>query len=524
MSSVSEILRAFSPVIDGVRSRERANQTTPLDLRIANLVEIIYNSENGDGGSTFDDFEVVNTHLSHLLTLSNLKTSLECSAEATRLIVTYLRLQQNFDKINVAFPLVERIQAVSERVLKHISLFDMQLTGFVVNLEHSPVWYALAPDDQFLNRQIRDLKEFRLHTNVASSRIRDIEEQNPALLNRLQDVSFTKPWIFGTLDLTIGKLRLLSGNELNGIASKLPSSACGLFSDDQIRSVNFNLFSGEKMDEMIAGDGTEEDISRRLGLLNPDQIEVFLKKSSGCYFTKFSDRFYQMLAFSRLDKEQIRALFGDHYGRQKEKEVMHHLQLVSPQEISKGFHLLSGDLARMLSDLQVSFLDYSNMTSEQIDDLFESYHFRDKEEHRRRIQLISERFINDVTRTNSYLVEFLSPSQYQALNTALLDLKTVQKLFPGFAIHSIHPGYAHTSEQRRDEVRHKFELNSTNSSSMSSYSQKELDALIKKRRTHCMAMAQNFLPEQLRTMMPLMYLEVQELLAKKTNNLFNICR
>lgn len=509
MTSVAEIMSTLKPVFEGVRDRKEINQIKPIDAQIFQLFKALNNNRTSNESSLFENFVIVNTHLSSALNLSDFKTCLGCSPKAANLIVKYLKLKQNFDKLDVLFPTIERIKATSDCILRQVSLDSLQLAGFVVTIKNSPVWYALSPDDQFLNSQVYDLKEFCSDSNVVPTRLQEIEKTNQHLLDKWNEKSFSVPWMFGTLDLTIGKLPSLSAEELASIAYRLPISAYALLSESQMMSLNFNQFSGPMLDRMIGGDGTNKDIIRRLKLLNKEQSEIYLKKSSGCYFSFFSDTFYKMLSISNFTEAQILLLFDA--SRNKENAI-HHLQLVSPQEIFKGFHLLPGNLARMLSDFQLALLDYPALSKEQIGDLFDAAHFKDKEEHRKRVQLIPERFVNDVIKTNNCIVPYLSLNQYEVLNVLNLDLETVQKIFPSFAISSIHKGSWQTFDTSGNGVQYKFEIVENGVFSVKRYFQDELDELMENKRKSCLIMAKNFSSYQLKSMLPLMELEVRELI------------
>lgn len=490
MSSVSEIIKAFTPVLVEVEN-----------LHIRALVNKLNKAQFGGSRVTYlSGVKLENLHLSGILTLSDLKTAIESCDPGAKKIITYLKLQQNIDQINESFPFIERIQAVSHSVLNHVSLSSMQLTGFSVDLKDSPVCYALAPDQDFLNQQVHKMVTFDLETGVAAARIQDIERQNPQLFDGFRSVPFSAPWFFQNLDLTIGKLRYLSANELNSIATKLPPSACGLFSEDQVRSVNFNLFSAEQLDKMVGGDETDEDITRRLGILNPGQTEIFLNKSSACHFNKFSDSFYETLPLSKLNRGQVSSLFDTEH-----KEAQRHLHLVSPGEISKGLHLFSEKALKLLSDQQIESLNYSTITAKEVEALFMgggNLH---------RVRLIPSGFVNGVISENKRLSKYLSRIQYLVLDTTLLDQKTVCDLFPGFTLNTLHPGYTYAVMDRGPfGMQHEFTL----SGSKSGYSKVELDAKLQQNRNYCSAMAKNFSTDQLLAIKPMMYPEVQQLLSE----------
>lgn len=169
---------------------------------------------------------------------------------------------------------------------------------------------------------------------------------------------------------------------------------------------------------------------------------------------------------------------------------------MSPQEISKGFHLLPEKFARMLSESQFAFLNYSEMSEDQIYSLFYPHHYKNKEENKKRVQLIPLRFVNDVIKINSYIIESLSADQYKVLNTGLLDQKAVKNLFPGFTIDTLHPGYIYAVRDCGVYVmRYEFKSEGQGFSSMNRYSKKELEDKLSENKAYCTIMAKNFSSE-----------------------------
>lgn len=513
MSSVQELIKIFNPIMAEVSARIEAKQATELDRRIVTLIERFDGSLKISSSFCTIESRPRNVNLSTSLSLADLKTCQLCGEKVFKPIVKYLNLEDRLREIMKTFPFVERLKEASDRVLDHISLFSLQLTRLDISLERSAVWLALIPDEQFLNIQVDDLDKLCRITTLALERLRDIEEQKPALLNALREVPFTGPWFYQKLDLTVGKLHVLSGEQLNGIAGRLQMGTCELISDDQLKTVDFNSFTGEKLDKMIAGKGEEEDIRRRLAILNPEQIRIYIQKSSGSYFGHFPDAFYESLQLSTFNKKQLGVIFKDHYG-QPNGTAKRHLQLVSPQEISNGLDLLPTNLLSMTSELQVSLLDYSKITSEeQVKELFIFYKFAG-EETEQRVQLIPEPSVNHVVDICYAILPYLSKSQCGVLDTALLGPKEVECLFPGFSLETLYPDYQRTEKNILGQVRHIFTKDEGSGSKSHSHTQSELEAIIKNRMVRSVFTANKFSVPQVQAMMPMMYPEVRELLEK----------
>jgi hypothetical protein len=364
---INEVLNAFAPIAKEIHNRGKKNKTTPLDRKIINLLSKINESRKSFiSQARVGNFTVTNTHLSQSLTLADFKIALECCPEGAKKIITHLGIKKNLDKLDELFPILERIHTVSEKVLAHVNLFDMQLAGLMTPLKLSPIWLALASDREFLKMEVRDLPEGG--GGVVAAKIREIEARNPQLCHVFKKVKFLKPGIFEELSLTVGKLRLLSKNEIESIAKKLPRVACKIFSDSQLSALNFNCFSVEQLDQIIGSNESDKEVSLRREWRNP-----------------------------------------------------------------------------------------------------------------------------------------------HPLDTKLLDKKTVQYLFPGFTTATLHPGYKYSVEDRPLWEVHEFTLKERDCEHRKYYSAEGLQIELRKNKEYCEAMAQNFTPEQMLALKPLMHPECQEM-------------
>jgi hypothetical protein len=419
MTSIHEVLSIFTPFVQEAKDRQKANQRSALDEKICILADKINDVKQSMGGTCIMGQEIHYSELSCTLSLADLHTLIDCSEVLAKKMVEFLSLEHNFDLFKPHFRVEERIKIISDRVLRHISLFHLKLIQTTKQAMNGAAWYALAPDEQFLKRQVSDLKSITFYSKVLAARIGDVEEKNPQLFNnhlheQLVD-SCGLP--FNQLNLTIGKLRTLSGEELNGIAAQLPVSACKLLSDNQIQSLNFDWFCDAQLDALIEGEGTKEEISRRLDLLNADQVKTFLNKSTGAHCDGFSEAFYQKLSLKQYNKEQINKLFNTSDGA-KLAQARRNLQFVDPKEFCEGLDLLSWSHCRLIVDLQIESMDYSQSPLARLQALFLSEQIPEDEKIRR-IQLIPIHAVNNALFVSKKIFCYLSPLQVQAVDFEL---------------------------------------------------------------------------------------------------------
>jgi hypothetical protein len=232
------------------------------------------------------------------------------------------------------------------------------------------------------------MNRYERKVGIATRRIKEIRDRSSLLVKSFCSKSFSNPWLFGPLELTIGRLCTLTTPEINSLAKKLPVNACGLLSDEQLYGVEFSKFTGEQLDRMIGGDGTDAEATRRLGLLNAAQLKSFLDLSSGDHFRKFDDAFYRSLQLTAFSPEKIAAFFDDDFGRQRELAT-YHFRLVSADEVALALPSIPSRLYPMLSDAQIIALDFATITHEQFDGIFLAQtDFMD--ETLRRVRLIKE--------------------------------------------------------------------------------------------------------------------------------------
>lgn len=436
MTTLNDIWTELRPTLLDIESRIKTKEVTDLDRRVLELAKKIKESSNT---GVFTNISV-NATLSSRLTLIDFKTSLKCGSNFTNMILDYLALKQYFDEVDEKFKVIERIQMVSEEVLGRVTLMYLQFDS----VENSLIWYVVAPDEELLKHPVRDLGDGLIKGDIASMRLCHLEKESAHLFEAIRNEPFDANHL---LEMSIGKLRTLSGNDLNTIAKELPPSAFILLSDDQIKS----------------------------------------------------------LKISRLSSEQIYPLFEN-----KDTDVMaYRVSLVSLEEIGKGLDQIPNKFLKYLTYNQIEALDYSRITDTQLENIFTSY-FVDGEKRRQSVQWIPLDSVNSALKVKNDLVLFMLREQCLVINLELLKPEIINCLFPGFTLETLYLGYTYTPEEREGEQYHVYERKSEGGSTTHRHTQKEVDALIVKNKKQCRASLEKFSPEQLEAILGERLSEIQK--------------
>lgn len=521
MTGINQIKCTLSTILETICEKQKANKLTDLEKKIFSIAnKILEAAQDGCSGCSINGVEIPSSDVSTMLTLADLKATMEYSDDLSKQIIDLLELQPVFKQISSCFPIEERIKAVSDSVLRHIPLYELQVLNCSIKLIDTSVWYALAPDDQLFKRKVCELEKLSGLSRVLPARIADLITTKPELIDKYRHKQPKELSLSSMMKIRLGEFCTLSGSALNARAKNLSDNACRIFSDEQIRSLDFNQFSGSQLDAVIEGDSSQLDvmmevsgsiqkIQHRLGLLSLDQVKVFLDKSSGTHFDKFSTTFYEKLPLGQYNQEQFNKLFNASYG--EKLNMCYHLQLVSPLEILKGLHLLSETHLCMLSTLQIASLDYANMTHDQLKAVFLSDQIPLSEK-LRRIHSIPVSAVNHVLKKINEIFSYLLPEQKQVADLELLDQIFICKLFPGFSFEHLLPGYQHKREIKNTTTYHYFTMVSEGVLSNRSYGQKQVDTIINNIKTTCQKSALLFTPGQLKKIEHLMYPEVRDFL------------
>lgn len=510
MATVSDVWEALQPDLERIR-RSRCSKENDTDRKIIEFAKKVKKSLG-----TFETLQQENTlfenyRLSKRLKLLDLKTAAQCQPLVQEKLISCLALEHTIEIVNQkAFSFLN----VHDDLLRTMSLFEFQKIGSEYDLYRSPLWYTLAPTEQFLNRPIRDLKGIQLNGVIAAERVQLIEEMDPQLLQKIEKPSVEK---INDLGIAIGEFHLFSGQELSDLAETLSPESCRLFSFEQIYAADFEKFTGEQLDSMIAGPSREDRyknlIRAKLSLLPPMHVEIYLQKSSGKYFHLFSDEFYSTLRLSEFTVERIAQFFKVDSGNDNYDLAQKSLQLVAPEEIKKGFHLLPERLLPLLRPHQIAALDFSTIESGSLRRIFslsDSLSGISREEKayflELRILAIPSDAVNEVIRKCPEFISLLTNFQCRALDTSLLKKESVRRLFPAFTVESLYEGCSHEKTIGWKQVYHIF----SRSGFKERIEEKVLYSELACNKEKCRESARKFTSEQIEAMQPLMFPEAVE--------------
>lgn len=458
-------------------------------------------------------------------TLMDLKIITKKDQRFALIFENKLGLDAGLSRINERIDIKKRILEVENRILKQVTLKTLPMTGSLFTIENSPVWFALdASDENFLNRNVLDLEEAGSYCSndlirVIKTRILSIENKNPHLLETTDNLladdkgkseetpSYVEDhfpgmrcqiWTDESPITTIRDLHRLTGEELNDIAGNLSYMACRLISEQQLLSLDFSRFSDFQLEAIAAGNGEKEEKFKRVALFSPENMRVFFEKTSGSYFGFFPDWVFETLPLSTLTKSEIAKLF-----HKSDDHAEKHFQLVPPQEVRNGLHLLSDKQLRLLSPPQIASLDYSKVSKEQLDCIFP---------HEEKIHYIPPNAINDVLRVATSFVGALTSNQLSQVDPNLLQKEEINILFPPITPENLYPGYSYQIvPQINGIVLHKFEKNS----SSRSYKAESLSMIISERKFRCKLSTAGFSHDQLKALFPKISPDVQEFLLRE---------
>ncbi len=469
---ISEIQAAFRPVQD----RIEANQATDLDQRISAMLEKFNTHRNYAGDERSNGVFMANTHLSPLVSLADLRAALITCPEGGKKLIDYFDLEKHVAKHKNVW---ERVKETSEAVLQHVTLYDVQRIKSEIRYKHSSLWAAITSRDHFLGRPLKDLKKYQGGEAVLTARFDEMKEIHMCHRG------------------TIGEITMFNYSNIK----KMPIKALPLLSKEQIQEISFWKCSREIRDAVFG-----QLQYRGLDLITRKQLKDYLKMPSEQTFHNMPDEFYKALPFSALSEEQFGNLFNSFYDL-KWESVRNHLRLVSVEEIVKGAHLLDAKYFSLLSDEQFCALDFEKLSQEQVKDLTYSHYYKEKSEHKRRIQLIPEKFVNGLVKRCQDFVFYFSKVQYEALDVTLLGEKEVRKLFPGFTVDTLHPDHTYSVEEHGSYgMLHYFRC----AGGHTNYTKEKLDKKFEENREACLKMIKNFKPEQLDQMKEHMFPEVKE--------------
>lgn len=170
---------------------------------------------------------------------------------------------------------------------------------------------------------------------------------------------------------------------------KLLGEALKLLSDKQILLLKLSNLSKEQISHLFPNSydvNADKETKRRFGLIkNIEEIQTAIKNgtlSTSFQFQLLSDKQLSELNFSALTYSQISDLFSNPHDpdkKAKEKERFKHLRLEEVQTALNQEKLCSSYLASLLSDKHIESLKLSGISRKQLESLFSNPYDTEKE-------------------------------------------------------------------------------------------------------------------------------------------------
>lgn len=347
-----------------------------------------------------------NAEVAIVLNLADYKICSLASSEAAKKIMEHLGLEEVLTS-----PLLARINAVSHTILQTVSLHELQWIEKDAVITDSPLWYALTPDEEFLERSVLDLKDIVSNTNVVTIRLNELARDNPDVVAVYRDKPYTLPSLFRVMKINIAQFTRLTGSEINA-CKRLPEQAFGLLSDEQIQKIDWSKLTAEHFVRAMKGDGQMETIKRRLAMVSAENIAPFIEGLPSEILDNLPAAFFKSLQLSKLTERDMVFLFPT------ERHAF--IPFISPAEMAKGIHLLLPSQLDHVSDAQFVALDFASMD----EDLLRSLLIK-----KERIPLIpTEQLSKCIHHLYDSQLDYITDEQFAALNFATLSQDTLNSL------------------------------------------------------------------------------------------------
>ncbi len=315
--------------------------------------------------------------LSYTITLLDLRTAMEVDREIATKMKQHLKLEKGVEDLEEEIAFEKSLFERQQLLLSKVSLRQIELIGDYVELKDSPIWYALASNEEVASRTISDLENYGADIGVICCRLPDIKTEEHGFTLKMLGVLMTTH--------TIAEIAGCTGKQLNEFGTSLPLNTCRILSDTQLKGLDFHEFTPEQLDAIIKGNGDKGTGWRRFNALDEKQKAIFIDKANHRYSSEYIDAF--------------------------------------------------------LSSLEGMTYDFRKWSPEQIEHVFRLLHCDSLKHCKKRVSLIECTILNGVVEKFPPISKYLTPRQYEFLDVELLGREEVQNLFPGFSKETLHPGY-----------------------------------------------------------------------------------
>lgn len=222
-----------------------------------------------------------------ILKLSENEITLEdfALAQADKVLFEILldrfNVRRSIAAINRSFPFFKRLNQTELGVLAKIPLSELSLTGTVhLTVENTPIWFGLIDREDLCNTLIRQIGHSKLSWQVIAKRFECIEKNNSQFFSEtycgyIEDSIFCKK-----LNFPVGRIRNITGTELNSFFSKLPKRVGHIISSKQLAEMNFVKLTGLQIEILLEGNGEKSALYQRWNELKSTQKRLVFQKVS----------------------------------------------------------------------------------------------------------------------------------------------------------------------------------------------------------------------------------------------------
>lgn len=341
------------------------------------------------------------------------------------------------------------MRQTAAKILPAVPLSQFPLITSEATFKNTAVWIALENNWEVARLKMTDLPRFVGQFQPALSL--KLEENSEALQSNLKREQLVHPYFFMNLSIEIGRVPLLSKEELLSFLPYLSPLACSLISREQLQDFNMRTFTKEQLEGLICTGRDAAGAEERWKMLTESQIADAATKGSPSLMKTLPLHLYRFLPLSKVPYDSLSALFPDDEPVEITKAKVQQISAAEISkrafyglitvEISEGAMSYSAPLTMFpalflhhLSDDQIRELNYNSPLALLWEILFPS------QEASRRINLLSALSISHIVQWHRKACTSVPPQFMKRLSTekiAALDMsqflaKEIKALFPSF--------------------------------------------------------------------------------------------
>lgn len=342
MASIASILVELKSFHRATIRRGLENNRQSSDKRIYNLYKKIQGTTCTFGEISLGSKRFRNVDLSAKMTLADLQVARQCSEKAFLQILEFLGITKK-QLEGGGFRVLERMEATDLKILDRVSLYSLQLFNVAFEGLQSPVFYALLPEEEFLNIQVSKIKDSELIAPIFVSRFREIGKN-------VSGKSISYPDFRG---ITVGNLYMLDAKQVRKNARRLGCLALKVLRDDQKRQLNYKALSQEQISSLMQVEGAWDEMKSQ-------NLQYLVERLDASQLSHIQGLQLRQLNYSRLTEEKIRALIG----------LSSKATFVPMRFVNRLVQVLGAPIVKELTDEQCRAIDPTQFNKQTVQQFF----------------------------------------------------------------------------------------------------------------------------------------------------------